>query len=48
MIMGGLSRSRGFHSFYRVRAPAATRQEASALCGKGVQVNAWRRSPIFL
>jgi hypothetical protein len=34
MIIGGLLRSRGFRSFYRVRAPAATRQEASALCNK--------------
>jgi hypothetical protein len=34
MIIGGLLRSRGFRAFYRVRAPAATRREASALCNK--------------
>jgi len=34
MIIGGRLRSRGSRAFYRVRAPASTRQEASALCNK--------------
>jgi hypothetical protein len=34
MVIGGRLRSRGFNSFYRVRAPAATRVEAEALCDK--------------
>jgi hypothetical protein len=32
MVLGGRLRSRGFRPFYRVRAPAATRVEAEALC----------------
>src|SRR5271156_14735 len=38
MIIGGLLRSRGFRAFYRVRAPAATRAEADALCAKLLRV----------
>jgi hypothetical protein len=38
MIIGGLLRSRGFRAFYRVRAPAATRAEAEALCSKLLRV----------
>jgi hypothetical protein len=38
MIIGGLLRSRGFRPFYRVRAPAATRAEADALCAKLLKV----------
>jgi hypothetical protein len=38
MIIGGLLRSRGFRSFYRVRAPAATRAQADALCAKLLKV----------
>jgi hypothetical protein len=38
MIIGGLLRSRGFRAFYRVRAPAATRAEADALCAKLLKV----------
>ncbi len=34
MLMGGRAAGRGFSSFYRVRAPAATRLEAEALCDK--------------
>jgi len=34
MIIGGRLRSRGFRAFYRVRAPAATRQEAENICAK--------------
>jgi hypothetical protein len=34
MLIGGRAAGRGFSSFYRVRAPAATRLEAEALCGK--------------
>jgi len=34
MVIGGRLRSRGFNAFYRVRAPAATRVEAEALCDK--------------
>jgi hypothetical protein len=34
MVIGGRLRSRGFNAFYRVRAPAATRVEAQALCDK--------------
>ena len=34
MVIGGRLRSRGFSPFYRVRAPAATRAEAEALCKK--------------
>lgn len=34
MIIGGRLRSRGFRTFYRVRAPAATRAEAEVLCNK--------------
>jgi hypothetical protein len=32
MVIGGRLRSRGFRPFYRVRAPAATRAAAEALC----------------
>lgn len=32
MVLGGRWRARGFSPFYRVRAPAATRVEAEALC----------------
>ena len=32
IVIGGRLRSRGFNAFYRVRAPAATRVEAQALC----------------
>jgi hypothetical protein len=35
MVIGGRLRSRGSNSFYRVRAPAATRAAAEALC-KGI------------
>ena len=38
MIIGGLLRSRGFRPFYRVRAPAASRAEADALCAKLLKV----------
>jgi hypothetical protein len=38
MVLGGRWRARGFASFYRVRAPAATRAEAEALCGKILRV----------
>jgi hypothetical protein len=38
MIIGGRLRSRGFQAFYRVRAPAATRAEADALCAKLLRV----------
>lgn len=34
MVIGTRMRSRGTRAFYRVRAPAATRAEASAFCGK--------------
>jgi len=34
MVIGGRLRSRGFSPFYRVRAPAATRADAQALCVK--------------
>jgi hypothetical protein len=34
MVIGGRLRSRGFSTFYRVRAPAATRADARALCVK--------------
>jgi hypothetical protein len=34
MIIGGRLRSRGFSSFYRVRAPAPSRAAADALCGR--------------
>ena len=34
MIIGGLLRTRGFRPFYRVRAPAQTRQQAEALCAR--------------
>jgi hypothetical protein len=34
MILGGRLRTRGFRAYYRVRAPAATRAEAEALCAK--------------
>jgi soluble lytic murein transglycosylase-like protein len=34
MVIGSRLRSRGFRPFYRVRAPAATRAEAEALCEK--------------
>jgi hypothetical protein len=34
MILGGRLRSRGFRPFYRVRAPAQSRQQAEAMCAK--------------
>ena len=34
MVIGGRWRSRGYSPFYRVRAPAATRADAQALCVK--------------
>jgi hypothetical protein len=34
MVIGTRLRSRGTRAFYRVRLPAATRAEATALCGK--------------
>ena len=34
MIIGTLLRSRGSRPFYRVRAPAQTRQEAETLCAR--------------
>jgi hypothetical protein len=34
MVIGTRLRSRGTRVFYRVRAPAATREEANALCGR--------------
>jgi hypothetical protein len=34
MIIGGILRSRGFRTFYRVRAPAPTREAAETLCSK--------------
>ena len=34
MIIGSLLRNRGFRTFYRVRAPAPTREAANALCSK--------------
>ena len=34
MVIGTRLRSRGTRTFYRVRAPAATRAEANSLCGK--------------
>ncbi|WP_425515514.1 lytic transglycosylase domain-containing protein [Microvirga antarctica] len=34
MIIGTRLRSRGTRAFYRVRAPAATREAANAVCGK--------------
>jgi len=38
MVLGGRWRARGFSPFYRVRAPAATRAEAMALCNKILRV----------
>jgi hypothetical protein len=38
MILGGHVRSRGFRPYYRVRAPAATRAEADALCARLLRV----------
>jgi hypothetical protein len=38
MLIGGRAPGRGFGSFYRVRAPAATRAEGEALCGKILRV----------
>jgi len=38
MIIGGLLRSRGFRPFYRVRAPAPTREAANALCDRLLKV----------
>jgi len=34
MIIGRVLRSRGTRRFYQIRLPAATRQEAAALCGR--------------
>ena len=34
MIIGTRLRTRGFHAFYRVRVPAASRTEANALCSR--------------
>jgi hypothetical protein len=34
MVLAGRVRSRGTRTFYRVRAPAPTRQAAEALCSK--------------
>jgi hypothetical protein len=34
MIIGGRLRSRGFVPYYRIRAPAASRAAANALCGR--------------
>jgi hypothetical protein len=34
MVLGGRLRSRGFRPYYRVRAPAQSRQQAEALCAK--------------
>jgi hypothetical protein len=34
MIIGGLLRSRGYRPFYRVRAPAQSRQQAETMCTK--------------
>jgi hypothetical protein len=34
MVVGARMRSRGFARFYGVRAPAATRADANALCNK--------------
>ncbi len=34
MVLGGRLRSRGFRPFYRVRAPAQTRQQAEQMCVK--------------
>jgi hypothetical protein len=34
MVLAGRLRSRGFRPYYRVRAPAQSRQEAEALCAK--------------
>jgi len=34
MVIGTRLRSRGAHAFYRVRIPAATREAATALCGR--------------
>ena len=34
MILGSLLRNRGFQTFYRVRVPAFSREEARTLCGK--------------
>jgi hypothetical protein len=34
MVLAGRLRSRGFRPYYRVRAPAESRQEAEALCAK--------------
>ena len=34
MVLAGRLRSRGLRPYYRVRAPAQSRQEAEALCAK--------------
>jgi len=34
MVLAGRLRSRGFRAYYRVRAPAQSRQQAEALCAK--------------
>ena len=34
MVIGSRLRSRGTRAFYRVRAPAQSRAEAQALCGR--------------
>ena len=38
MILGGRLMNRGFKPFYRVRAPAPTREAANVLCGKIVRL----------
>jgi hypothetical protein len=38
MVIGGVLRSRGFKPFYQIRAPAASRAAANALCNKLMRV----------